>query len=232
MDLKCKEWDDSYSNKDNFVFYPHEEVIRFTSKYIRKKTGFDQYVDNHQCPETPKVIDLGCGIGRHVRFLHEYGLDAYGIDLSAVAIETAREFFSSQDLCCLNDKLYLGSLTQLPFARGFFDFAVSHGVYDSMSFEVAKEAMQETARCLKKGALFYLDLIAGDDSGHFPEFCGEEVVDTAHEKGTIQSFFNWAKVLELAGDAFRVKEAFLIKRTSVASSGFHSRYHLVLENRG
>ncbi len=28
-------WEESYLKKDNFVFYPHEEVIRFFSKYIR-----------------------------------------------------------------------------------------------------------------------------------------------------------------------------------------------------
>ena len=31
MDLKQREWDKSYTQKNNFVFYPHEEVIRFTS---------------------------------------------------------------------------------------------------------------------------------------------------------------------------------------------------------
>lgn len=230
MDFKNKEWNESFSNKDNYVFYPHEEIIRFTSKYIRKKTGAGVYIDCHTCPENPKIIDLGCGIGRHVKFLYEYGLDAYGIDLSDIALETARQIFYKQNLTCLNDKLFLGSLTKMPFQNNFFDFAVSHGVYDSMPFEVAKSSMQETSRCLKKGALFYLDLVAGDDNNHFPEFCGEEVVDTAHEKGTIQSFFNWTKIINLLSNTFIVKEAFMIKRTSVVSPGFHSRYHLVLEN--
>ncbi len=35
MDNQKYEWDKSYQNLDNFVFYPHEEVIRFVSKFIR-----------------------------------------------------------------------------------------------------------------------------------------------------------------------------------------------------
>lgn len=230
MNLKSKEWNKSFSGKDNHVFYPHEEIIRFTSKYIRKKTGISDYIDCHSCPENPKVIDLGCGIGRHVKFFDEYNLDCYGIDLSEVALKAARQLFNKQNLTHLNEKLFLGSLTEMPFQDNFFDFAVSHGVYDSMPFDVAKKAMQETSRCLKNGALFYLDLVSGDDSNHAPEFCGEEVVETAHEKGTIQSFFNWSKIADLLGDTFTVKEAFLIKNTSIISSRFHSRYHLILEN--
>jgi SAM-dependent methyltransferase len=120
----------------------------------------------------------------------------------------------------------------MPFADGSFDFCVSHGVLDSMPFTIARDAMKETARCLKPGALFYLDLVAGDDREHYPEFSGEEVVQEAHENGTIQSYFNWGKILELAGSEWVVKEAFLIRKTSVTSPAFHSRYHIVLENRG
>ncbi len=232
MDLKIKEWDDSYANKDNFVFYPHEEVIRFTSKYIRKRVGIDVFVDVHPLSWVPKVLDLGCGIGRHVKYLNECGLEAYGIDLSGVAIGTAKEIFARQGQGDLSERLCQASITEMPYADGFFDFCVSHGVLDSMPFAIALSAMREAARCLKPGALFYLDLVAGDDREHYPEFCGEELVETAHEQGTVQSYFNWGKVLELVGAEWTIKEAFLIRKTSVVSPAFHSRYHIVLENRG
>ena len=230
MNLKIKEWDDAYTNKDNFVFYPHEEVIRFTSKYIRKRVGVSDFIDIHKGESPAKVLDVGCGIGRHVKFLHEYGLEVYGIDLSAVAIETAQSIFTQQNLSSLNSRLYQGCITAMPFADNFFDFAVSHGVLDSMPFAIAQKAMTDTARCLKPGALFYLDLVSGDDREHYPEFCDEEVVETDNEKGTIQSYFNWGKVLALAGQQWTVMEAALIRRTSVVSPGFHSRYHIVLQN--
>lgn len=230
MNLKSREWNESFSGKDNYVFYPHEEIIRFTSKYIRKKIGFNDYEDHRYYPKKPKIIDLGCGMGRHVKFFDEYNLDCYGIDLSEVALNSAKQLFTKQGLSHLNKKLFLGSLTEMPFQDNLFDFAVSHGVYDSMPFDVAKKAMQEASRCLKNGALFYLDLVSGDDNNHAPEFCGEEVVETTHEKGTIQSFFNWHKIAELLDESFIIKEAFLIKKTSIINPSFHSRYHLILES--
>ncbi len=38
-------WEESYRRKENFVFYPHEELIRFVSKYIRKRIGLDEWKD-------------------------------------------------------------------------------------------------------------------------------------------------------------------------------------------
>jgi len=35
--LKKENWNNSYKNKDNFVFYPNEEIIRFISKYVSDK---------------------------------------------------------------------------------------------------------------------------------------------------------------------------------------------------
>lgn len=230
MDLKAQEWDASYGNGDNFVFFPHEEVIRFTSKYIRKKIGYDQYSDAQNWLATPKVLDLGCGIGRHVKFLHNYGLEAWGIDLSGVALEKARELFALEGLACLSDKLVEASITEMPFASNYFDFVVSHGVLDSLPFNLAQEAMVETARCLKPGGMFYLDLVSGDDSQHNPDFYGEEIVQTAHELGTIQSYFNWDKIRMLIGENYEVEEGFLIRRSSMIGNSFHSRYHLVLKN--
>jgi SAM-dependent methyltransferase len=231
MDYKINEWDASYRNRDNFVFFPHEEVIRFTSKYIRKRIGFDEYVDAQNWPSTPRVLDLGCGIGRHVKFLHSYGLDVWGIDLSSVAIDNARNLFAQDGLQLLNEKLVQGSITSMPFEDNFFDFIVSHGVLDSMPFNLAQEAMEETARCLKPGGMFYLDLISGDDSRHYPGFCGEEIVKTSHEQGTVQSYFNGDKIRALTVGKFDVEEGFLIRRALMDREDFDSRYHLVLKNK-
>ncbi len=40
MDYK-KIWDKSYENKDNYLFYPNEEVIRFLNKYIERRTNLN-----------------------------------------------------------------------------------------------------------------------------------------------------------------------------------------------
>lgn len=56
MDLKKDNWNNSYKNRDNFIFYPHEEIIRFVSKYIRKRIGIDEFMDLNSMN---KCLDLG-----------------------------------------------------------------------------------------------------------------------------------------------------------------------------
>ena len=65
------EWDASYENRDNFVFYPNEEVIRFVSKFIRKRIGFGEFRDVTQESVQGRVLDLGCGDGSLLQYLKE-----------------------------------------------------------------------------------------------------------------------------------------------------------------
>ncbi|QZY54310.1 class I SAM-dependent methyltransferase [Crassaminicella profunda] len=224
MDLKTKEWDNSYKNKDNFVFYPHEEVIRFVSKYVRKKTGTEEYKIIHN---KNIALDLGCGIGRHVIYLDEMGLDAYGIDLSKEAIEYAKNWCKHMDREHLSKKLTIGSITEMPYDDNFFDFIVSHGVLDSMHFDIAKVAMKEVYRTLKQDGLFYFDLISGNDYEHPREYAGEEIVTSDMEKDTVQSYFNWTKINQLIDGYFKIEDVVLIQRESVIFTQKDSRYHII-----
>ncbi len=178
-------WEDSYRDGGNFVFYPHEEVIRFFSKYIRKRIGLDKFQDI-KTASGKKVLDFGCGIGRHVICSHEMGLDAYGIDLSESAIQVAIEWASRIGMEDPENKIIQGDIRKLPWADGFFDYAVSHGVLDSMPSQIASVAWRELDRVMRAGGLFYCDLISGDDSAHSREYVGEEVMTSQHERGTVQ----------------------------------------------
>ncbi len=229
MDSKQAEWDKSYQNRDNFVFYPHEEVIRFVSKHIRKRTGLNEYINNAPNPEKTRILDLGCGIGRHVIYAHEMGLDAYGIDLSGAAIQVATEWAIIKGMSDPTKKILQGDIRQLPWKNDFFDFAVSHGVLDSMPFDIARAACVELARAMTAGGLFYCDLISGDDSKHSREYNGEEQVMTNHEHGTIQLYFNLSKIRAMIDGAFEIVECILIRREEVIRGGYASRYHLTLK---
>jgi len=108
----------------------------------------------------------------------------------------------------------------LPWPDGFFDIAVSHGVLDSMPFAIAREGLAEVHRVLKSGALFYCDLIGGGDH--------EEIIETEHEKDTVQSFFDAAKIERLIAAKFVIVERIRVDRTDTLSGGVHSRWHLAL----
>ena len=197
MDIKKDEWDRSYDNRDNFVFYPHEEVIRFTSRFIRKRIEVDEFKDLANNSKPLRVLDLGCGIGRHVLYLHELGIEGYGIDLSGSALKVARAWALRRGITNPEKFILQGDIRNLPFSDRYFRFALSHGVLDSMPFDVARASVTELSRVIEVGGLFYCDLISGDDSVHAREYCGEETVTTRHEYNTIQSYFNKARIDEL-----------------------------------
>lgn len=222
------EWNKSYQNRDNFVFYPHEEVIRFVSRFIRKRVGLFEFRDVAQGSAAGAVLDLGCGIGRHVVYCHEMGLDAYGLDLSDDAVAVAVQWAHDKGLADARRKVVQGDVRALPWADRHFRYAISHGVLDSMPFEVAQAACVEMARVMVAGGLFYCDLISGDDARHAREFAGEEIVSTAHEQGTVQLYFNMARILAMCEGLFAIEECNLIRRENVLRGGYGSRYHLIL----
>jgi SAM-dependent methyltransferase len=221
-------WEASYANRDNFLFHPHEEVIRFVARFVRKRVGLDAFVDVASDPGARRVLDLGCGIGRHVIYCAQMGLQAYGVDLSESAVQTAREWAKDVLGSEAGGRIVQGDVRQLPWASEYFDFGVSHGVLDSMPFALARAACGELARVMKAGGLFYCDLVSGDDSRHAREFTGEERVTTAHERGTIQLYFNYVRVCELFAGLFEIVECVLIRREDVLKGSRTARYHLVL----
>ena len=223
-----REWDRSYENRDNFVFYPHEEVIRFVSKFIRKRVGLNEFRDVAPGSTDGRMLDLGCGIGRHVIYCHEMGLDAHGIDLSDKAIQIAVRWGGQKGLADPENKILQGDIRRLPWGDSYFRYAVSHGVLDSMPFDIARGACVELARVMPVGGLFYCDLISGDDSRHAREFSGEEVVSMAHEQGTVQLYFNLVKIQSMINGVFEIDECNLIRRENVLRGGYASRYHLIL----
>jgi ubiquinone/menaquinone biosynthesis C-methylase UbiE len=231
MNNQKLEWEDSYKNKDNFIFYPHEEVVRFFAKYITKRVGLDSFIKRDPLNNVPKVLDLGCGIGRHVLLSHSMKTDAYGVDLSDFAIKFAIDWAEREGMKNAKDKILQSDITKMPFEDNFFDFIVSHGVLDSMTELNCRNAIKDTHRVLKSGGYFYCDLISGDDSFHEGDFSGEEIVKDQHEKNTIQFYFNEKLIGKLFSDYFEIIEMSLIRHTSILSNQYISRFHLVLKKK-
>lgn len=92
-DTRSDNWDAAYGRGDNFVFYPNEFVIRFAARFLRKQIGLHEHRTVATVFRSPiPVLDLGCGIGRHVVFAHQAGMLPSGIELSEVAVEIARRW--------------------------------------------------------------------------------------------------------------------------------------------
>jgi len=216
-------WEKSYQNRQNFVFYPNEELLRFVAKYIRKRTGFDSFEDQLTNLAELKMLDVGCGIGRHLVMGLEFGFEPYGFDLSVEAVSKARTWLKKRGLPKPENHVVPADIRSLPWPDKHFDFAVSHGVLDSMPYDIASAGIPEVARLLKGGSYFYCDLIGGDNH--------EEVVTTDHEKDTVQSYFDETKIDQLFSEHFDIVEKVRVDRHNVTARNTYTRWHIALRKR-
>jgi ubiquinone/menaquinone biosynthesis C-methylase UbiE len=229
MTLEGKQdaWEESYKRRENFVFYPCDEAVRFVSRHLRKRVGIDEFVDVIPGAKGMSIVDVGCGIGRNLLFGEEFGFRMYGMDISAVAIRTAQELLRRKGVERPEERAVVGDIRQLPWKDGFFHHAIADSVLDSMEIELATKGVSEMARVLKPQGYLYISLISGDQTGHQPDFAGEEIVRTTHENGTIQSYFNHAKVETLLGTYFNIKSCQLVRHTDYTRDFYEGRWHVV-----
>jgi hypothetical protein len=97
-----------------------------------------------------------------------------------------------------------------------------------MFFNIAKKLIKEMDRVTSYYA--FISLISGDCDKYYPEFSQDVVVEEQHEKGTIQSYYNYTKVLELINDTnFKIKEIRKITEEGINFKYKNARYFIVLE---
>jgi SAM-dependent methyltransferase len=196
-----KRWDGVYSEKFMTMWYPNEDIIRFCARLIQKKLTLDKYEIKRK---VQRVLDLGCGNGRHALYFASQGFEACGIDIAPKAIEWAQEWAAKQNL---EADFRVGDITALPFEDRYFDVVVSHGVLDHVPLKVARSAVLEVKRTLKTGGLFYCDLRCSED---FEYGLGTQVepntflLDHGFEEGLVQHFYTQDEINELIDGLFRV----------------------------
>ncbi|MBK9129192.1 MAG: class I SAM-dependent methyltransferase [Phycisphaerales bacterium] len=228
--LQQEQWNASYERGDNQMLYPKEEVVKFLNRFVRKRTGPNSFRDllaPRPGAQELRGLDYGCGVGRMTVLLEEFGIRAWGVDISPTCLAAAREVAAHFGHPSLADRFAQVDGLALPFDDGFFDVGIASGVLDSMHFEFARRVALELDRVVERW--LYVDLISGDNGRFHREFDGEEVVSDAVERGTVQSYFNWTKVQTLfAPTRFRIHWARLITEQSCTDRFRYSRYHVVL----
>ena len=230
-ETKTQAWDDSYARRENYVFYPGDEVVRFVSRYIRRRTGLTEYQDVVPGAQGSKLLDVGCGIGRTLIFGTQMGLRMYGTDLSSNAVAVARQWLSSVGELDADERVLTGDIRNLPWTNDHFDHAISDSVLDSMPFQIARAGISEVARVVRQGGYFYCSLISGDESGKDPQFCDELLVTSVHEQDTIQSYFNETKIRQLIQPLFEIISCSLHQIRNHSTGKHHGRWHVVARRR-
>src|SRR5262245_62067292 len=83
-------------------------------------------------PDVRRILDLGCGVGRHVHFLASEGFEVFGLDHSQAGLDACRERLQSDGLSAW---LQCADMQEIPFPEGYFDAVVAfnsiyHGTFE------------------------------------------------------------------------------------------------------
>lgn len=103
-----------------------------------------------------RLLDLGCGIGRHVRALAQEGFWAVGSDLSPAGLRVCAVDLRRDGLPV---RLVLHDMQRLPFADDSFDALVAFHVIYHTTVSGLRATLAEIHRVLRPGGGAYLTFL-------------------------------------------------------------------------
>jgi len=105
-----------------------------------------------------KLLDFGCGAGRHVTYFAQRGFQVYGFDKSAAAVERAVRALERENL---HADLKVWDMTHpLPYEDRFFDAVIATRVIHHTYTKNIKKIAEEINRVLKVGGYLFLQVPA------------------------------------------------------------------------
>ena len=184
-------WDRIFEKGEFTILYPHPEVVKFVSTLKKRKAR--------------RILDLGCGAGRHLILLAKEGFDVYGVDISEVALKIARNKLESLGL---KAELKRCSMEEIKYPSEFFDAVVCINVIYHTTREGMLKALGEIRRVLKRGGIALTTFIS---KRSWKYGLGEEVEkDTfiqseGSEMGVLHHYIDRAELEDMLSD-FRILE--------------------------
>jgi tellurite methyltransferase len=98
-----------------------------------------------------RILDVGCGVGRHVIYLASRGFEVTGTDNAPAGLETCRERLIELGLIA---QLVECDMTGLPFTPASFDGAIStRAIHHGLAADV-RRAVEKIDRALTPGGIF------------------------------------------------------------------------------
>ncbi len=129
-------WESLHGQERFQPLYPNESVVRFVMTYFSK----DRVARGNL-----RVLDLGCGAGRHTLLLSEQGFQTFAIDISFPGLAVTRERLYDRARAA---HLASANMRRLPFPNGFFAGVIAFGVLYYGNLAGVKDTVDEIYRVL------------------------------------------------------------------------------------
>ena len=163
-----------------------------------------------------KVLDLGCGAGRHTVFLAKAGFQVTGLDVSPTALGELNARLAKANL--MNATLVRHEMLELPFIDEYFDGVVSTNVLHHGTISEIEHTLSELHRVMgRKSAGFVVTLSKKDfrfgdgkslepDTYLFTEGDEKGIVHHFFDEGELRSAFGQFEIVTLRENSIAVKE--------------------------
>jgi ubiquinone/menaquinone biosynthesis C-methylase UbiE len=104
-----------------------------------------------------RVLDLGCGTGRHVVYLAQRGFQVCGTDISETGLAATRQWLAAEHLAA---HLHLADMTALPYPEARFDAVISIYVIYHNTLGNIQRTVAEIGRVLRPSGQALLTLMS------------------------------------------------------------------------
>ena len=109
-----------------------------------------QYVFRNFEPGS-RILDAGCGAGRHALFMAREGMTPYGLDFSSSGVEYTKDLLAENGYGPFADNIVQAGCDAMPFADNSFDGLISFGVLYYLPYSKIVDSVREFRRVLKPG---------------------------------------------------------------------------------
>jgi 2-polyprenyl-3-methyl-5-hydroxy-6-metoxy-1,4-benzoquinol methylase len=135
-----------------------------------------------------RILDLGCGSGRHIIYFAKNGFNVYGIDIADEGLKITNSW-SEKEKVKVN--LKTGSIyKKLPYSRDFFDAVISIQVVHHNRIKNVRKTIREVERVLKPSGLIFIT-VPKQHKEKFKLIAPRTYVPTVgREKGLVHYLFN------------------------------------------
>ncbi len=113
-----------------------------------------------------KILDLGCGVGRHTIYFASLGYDVSAMDLSEEGIKSTKEWLKKEGL---KAQVEIGKMTDLKYDDDSFNLVLAFNViYHAFKPDMIK-TISEIFRVLKPGGYFFGTILTKDPKQPFDD---------------------------------------------------------------
>jgi len=188
-------------------FYGKEEEYRKEIFRIHHK-DLPKFVKLLRKIKAERILDLGCGTGRHIIALAKRNFEVYGIDIAKKALNLTKERLKEEGL---KARLRAGDFyKKLPYKDKFFDGVISiNALHHARVFKI-KKLIKEIERVMKAGGILMIEVPRKKkrhsnkkykkiEPGTYTPLKGpeEEVPHHIFDEAELKNFFSHFEILDI-----------------------------------